>query len=41
MTWTEPAIWYANLASSYAAAAALITDPTGNVLLVKPTYRDH
>ncbi|MGW3858694.1 NUDIX domain-containing protein [Micromonospora arida] len=40
MTWTEPATWYANLASFYAAAAAFITDPTGNVLLVKPTYRD-
>ncbi|MGC4846427.1 NUDIX domain-containing protein [Micromonospora sp. DT15] len=41
MTWTEPNTWYANLASFYAAAAAFITDPTGNVLLVKPTYRDH
>lgn len=41
MTWTEPATWYANLASFYAAAAAFITDPDGNVLLVKPTYRDH
>ncbi|MEU4338305.1 NUDIX hydrolase [Micromonospora lupini] len=41
MTWTEPPIWYANLASFYAAAAAFITDPDGNVLLVKPTYRDH
>lgn len=41
VTWTEPATWYANLASFYAAAAAFITDPSGNVLLVKPTYRDH
>ncbi|WP_433358208.1 NUDIX domain-containing protein [Micromonospora saelicesensis] len=41
MTWTEPATWYANLASFYAAAAAFITDAAGNVLLVKPTYRDH
>ncbi|WP_258398371.1 NUDIX domain-containing protein [Micromonospora noduli] len=41
MTWTEPAMWYANLASFYAAAAAFITDPVGNVLLVKPAYRDH
>ncbi|WP_328653892.1 NUDIX hydrolase [Micromonospora sp. NBC_00330] len=41
MIWTEPATWYANLASFYAAAAAFITDPAGNVLLVKPTYRDH
>jgi 8-oxo-dGTP diphosphatase len=41
VTWTQPATWYANLASFYAAAAAFITDPAGNVLLVKPTYRDH
>ncbi|MFD6682799.1 MULTISPECIES: NUDIX domain-containing protein [Micromonospora] len=41
MTWTEPATWYANLASFYAAAAAFITNSAGNVLLVKPTYRDH
>ncbi|MEU8083870.1 NUDIX hydrolase [Micromonospora sp. NPDC049101] len=41
MTWTEPSIWYANLAAFYAAAAAFITNPDGNVLLVKPTYRDH
>ncbi|MEW2430710.1 NUDIX hydrolase [Micromonospora sp. NPDC047644] len=41
MTWTEPTTWYANLASFYAAAAAFITGPTGNVLLVKPTYRDY
>ncbi|MGC4815900.1 NUDIX domain-containing protein [Micromonospora sp. DT63] len=41
MTWTEPATWYANLASFYAAAAAFITDPADNVLLVKPTYRDY
>ncbi|MEH1100869.1 NUDIX hydrolase [Micromonospora sp. CPCC 205561] len=25
----------------HAAAGALITDPAGSVLLVKPTYRDH
>lgn len=41
MTWTEPTIWYANLPAFYAAAAAFITDPADNVLLVKPTYRDH
>ncbi|MEU3457398.1 NUDIX hydrolase [Micromonospora sp. NPDC006766] len=41
MTWTEPATWYANLPAFYAAAAAFITDPAGNVLLVKPTYSDH
>ncbi|MDG4801213.1 NUDIX hydrolase [Micromonospora sp. WMMD980] len=41
MTWTDPAIWYAALPAFHAAAAALITDPAGRVLLVKPTYRDH
>lgn len=41
VTWTEPAMWYANLTSFYAAAAAFITDSAGKVLLVKPTYRDH
>jgi ADP-ribose pyrophosphatase YjhB (NUDIX family) len=33
--------WYAGLATMYGAAAALITDPSGRVLLVKPNYRDH
>ncbi|WP_432906863.1 NUDIX domain-containing protein [Micromonospora matsumotoense] len=41
MTWTEPNAWYANLSAFHAATAAFITDPVGNVLLVKPTYRDH
>ncbi|GIH07171.1 hypothetical protein Rhe02_52380 [Rhizocola hellebori] len=41
MTWVEPEQWYAQLASFYAAAAALITDHDGNVLLVKPNYRNH
>jgi 8-oxo-dGTP pyrophosphatase MutT (NUDIX family) len=41
VTWTEPATWYANLPAFYATAAAFITDPSGGVLLVKPTYRDH
>ncbi|MFI2713670.1 NUDIX domain-containing protein [Micromonospora sp. NPDC018662] len=41
MTWTDPATWYAALPAFHAAAAALITDPAGRVLLVKPTYRDH
>ncbi|MFF0153446.1 NUDIX domain-containing protein [Micromonospora sp. NPDC005203] len=41
MTWTEPTAWYANLASFYAAAAAFITSPAGEVLLVKPFYREH
>jgi 8-oxo-dGTP pyrophosphatase MutT (NUDIX family) len=39
-TWTDPQVFYAQLPSFYAAAAALITDPDGNVLLVKPNYRD-
>ncbi|MGC4763009.1 NUDIX domain-containing protein [Micromonospora sp. DT46] len=41
MTWTDPATWYANLPAFHAAAGALITNPVGRVLLVKPTYRDH
>ncbi|MBQ1073195.1 NUDIX hydrolase [Micromonospora sp. C31] len=41
MTWTDPATWYANLPAFHAAAGALITDPAGRLLLVKPTYRDH
>ncbi|MEU7614971.1 NUDIX hydrolase [Micromonospora rifamycinica] len=41
MTWTEPSTWYANLPAFHAATAAFITDAVGNVLLVKPTYRDH
>lgn len=41
MAWVEPQQWYAQLASFYAASAALITDSCGKVLLVKPNYRDH
>ncbi|MCG5469492.1 NUDIX hydrolase [Micromonospora sp. LAH09] len=41
MTWTDPTTWYSNLAAFHAAAAAFMTDPAGNVLLVKPTYRDY
>jgi len=37
----EPEQWYAQLPTTYAATGALITDPVGNVLLVKPNYRDH
>jgi ADP-ribose pyrophosphatase YjhB (NUDIX family) len=37
----EPEQWYAQLPTIYAATGALITDPAGNVLLVKPNYRDH
>jgi 8-oxo-dGTP diphosphatase len=35
------AVWFAELATVVAAAAALFTDPAGRVLLVKPNYRDH
>jgi 8-oxo-dGTP diphosphatase len=40
-TFTEPELWYAQLATQYTATGALITDADGNVLLVKPYYRDH
>lgn len=40
MTFTEPGIWYAGLAGVVLAAGALITDPHGRVLLVKPNYRE-
>jgi len=33
--------WFAGLPGVVLAAAALITDPAGLVLLVKPNYRDH
>ncbi|MBO0777029.1 MAG: NUDIX hydrolase [Actinobacteria bacterium] len=32
--------WYAQLPTLYAGAGALVTDPGGDVLLVKPNYRD-
>ena len=41
VTFTDTQTWYAGLATMYGAAAALITDPSGGVLLVKPNYRDH
>jgi len=37
----EPAQWYASLPTFLASASALITDPAGAVLLVKPNYRPH
>jgi 8-oxo-dGTP diphosphatase len=40
-TFTDPATWYASLPTMYGTAAALITAPSGDVLLVKPNYRDH
>jgi len=39
-TFTDPDTWYAGLPGVVVAAGALITDPTGRVLLVKPNYRD-
>jgi 8-oxo-dGTP diphosphatase len=33
--------WFAQLPGVVVAAGALITDPAGRVLLVKPNYRDH
>jgi 8-oxo-dGTP diphosphatase len=40
-TYLAPDVWYASLAGVVLAAAGLITDPQGRVLLVKPNYRDH
>jgi 8-oxo-dGTP diphosphatase len=33
--------WFAQLPGVVIAAGALITDPAGRVLIVKPNYRDH
>jgi 8-oxo-dGTP diphosphatase len=38
-TFTDPATWYASLPTLYGTAAALITSPSGELLLVKPNYR--
>jgi len=40
-TFLDAAEWYESLATLYGTAAALITSPSGEVLLVKPNYRDH
>ena len=40
VTFTDTQTWYAGLPTMYGAAAALITDPAGRVLLVKPNYRE-
>jgi 8-oxo-dGTP diphosphatase len=37
----EPVTWHASLPGVVATAGALIHDLTGNVLVVKPNYRDH
>jgi 8-oxo-dGTP diphosphatase len=40
VTFTDPRTWYASLPCVVAAAGALITEPSGRVLLVKPNYRE-
>ena len=37
----DEAAWYARLPTMFGAAAALFTNPGGQVLLVKPNYRPH
>jgi 8-oxo-dGTP diphosphatase len=37
----EPVAWHASLPGVVATAGALIQDTAGNVLIVKPNYRDH
>jgi ADP-ribose pyrophosphatase YjhB (NUDIX family) len=37
----DSAAWYASLPTMFGAAAALVTNRAGHVLLVKPNYRDH
>jgi 8-oxo-dGTP diphosphatase len=39
VTFTDEATWYASLATLYGTAAALISSPSDEVLLVKPNYR--
>ena len=39
-TFVDADAWYATLATLYGSAAALITSPAGEVLLVKPNYRE-
>ena len=41
MSDTSDADWYATLPTMFGAAGALITNPAGRILLVKPNYRDH
>jgi 8-oxo-dGTP diphosphatase len=40
VTFTDEATWYASLPTMYGTAAALITSAEGEVLLVKPNYRE-
>jgi len=41
VTFSDPGTWFASLPGVVVAAGALITDPAGSVLLVKPNYREH
>jgi 8-oxo-dGTP diphosphatase len=38
---TDEGTWFAQLPGVVLAAGALITDPAGRFLIVKPNYRDH
>lgn len=40
-TFLDAEAWYAQLPTLHAAAGALITDDAGQVLLVKPNYREY
>lgn len=40
-SFVSPEAWFSSLPTVYVAAGALITGPRGQVLLVKPNYRDH
>ena len=40
-SFVEPVAWHASLPGVVATAGALIHDTAGNVLVVKPNYRDH
>jgi 8-oxo-dGTP pyrophosphatase MutT (NUDIX family) len=39
-SFSSAAAWYESLATLYGSAAAVITSPSGEVLLVKPNYRE-
>jgi 8-oxo-dGTP diphosphatase len=40
VTFTDADTWFAGLAGVVVAAGAILTDPAGSVLLVKPNYRE-
>lgn len=40
MTFLDSTAWYASLATLYGTAAALVTSPADDILLVKPNYRE-